>query len=168
MLTFTAKMKLPSKIKIDFLDFIKNGKFDYIKLGQSKEWIINNFPDPDDFSEIFLNKTYTIWTYGNIEFHFDNKNELVLIFSDYLHELHGGENLDLDKWIFEDYSKLNLSYVLTELNEQEIDYCKSSDHFGVRLSAKSGVELFFAKDLEEVISDPNLLHISSFQLREKG
>jgi len=161
-------MKLPSKIKIDFLDFIRNGKFDYIKQGQSKEWILNNFPDPDDFSEIFLNKTCTIWTYGNIEFHFDTNNLLVLIFSDYLHELDGGENLDLDKWIFEDFSKLNLAFVLTQLNEQEIDYCKSSDQFGVRLLTKSGVELFFAKDLDEVVSNPNLLQINCFQLRGKG
>ncbi len=160
-------MNLQSKIKIDFLEFIQNGNFDYIKLGQTKEWILNNFPDPDDFSETFLNKTCKIWTYGNIEFHFDNKNELVLIFSDYLQELYGGENLDLDKWIFADYSKLNLAYVLTQLNEQEIEYCKSDDHFGVKLLAKSGVELIFSKDLDEVISNPNLIHITCFQLRAK-
>ncbi len=30
-------MKINSKIKIDLLDFIKNGKFDYVKLGQTSE-----------------------------------------------------------------------------------------------------------------------------------
>ncbi len=69
-------MKLPNKIKIDLLDFIKNGKFDYIKLGQTKELILKNFADPDDFSIDFLNPNYTIWFYGNIEFHFDKTNKL--------------------------------------------------------------------------------------------
>ena len=65
------KMKLETKINIDILDFIKNGKFDYIKLGQTKEWILNNFPDPD-----ILDFKYNIWTYGNIEFHWNEKRRL--------------------------------------------------------------------------------------------
>lgn len=161
-------MKLQEKIKIDFLDFIKIGKFDYIKLGQTKEWILNNFPDPDSFTTDFLKPKYNIWTYGNIEFHFDKVNELFLIFSDYLHELDGGENLDLDKWIFNDYSKLNLAYVLSNLNEQEIDYCKSNNHFGVMVTTKSGVELFFSKDSEEPLPNTNQLHITSFGLKKRN
>ena len=40
-------MKLKTPIEIDFLGFFKTGKFDCLKLGQSKEWILNNFPNPD-------------------------------------------------------------------------------------------------------------------------
>lgn len=160
-------MKLQTKIKIDFLGFIKYGKFDFIKLGQTKEWILNNFPDPDDYSTDFLTSKYTIWTYGNIEFHFDKSNELFLIYSDYINKLDGGENLDLNKWILEDYSKLTLAYVTTKLNEQEIDYCKSTDSFFVRLKTRSGVELGFEKEPDNVISDPNQLHLTYFELRNK-
>lgn len=161
-------MKLNTKIKIDLLEFIKNGKFDYIKLGQTKEWIINNFPDPDGFSTDFLSPKCTIWTYGNIEFHFDKTNKLFLIFSDYLHELDGGESLDLNKWVFEDYSKLTLMYVLTQLNRQKIDYCKACDHFGVTIKTNGGVELSFAKDSDEVVSDHNHLQLNSFGLMERS
>ena len=161
-------MKFETKIKIDFLDFIKESKFDYIKLGQAKGWILNNFPDPDGYSDEFLEPKYTSWRYGNIEFHFNKANELFLIYSDYLSELDGGENLDIDKWIFEDYSKLNLTYVLTQLNIQEIDYCKSSDKIGIRLITKSGVELGFAKETDEVVGDINQLHMTSFSLIDKN
>lgn len=161
-------MKLPASIKIDFLQFIKHGKFDYIKLGQSKEWILNNFPDPDGFSEEFLHPQCVIWTYGNIEFHFNKQNILFLIYSDYLHELDGGESLDLDKWILEDYPKLNLAYVLSQLNKAEIDYCKSNNQFAVTLSTRAGVELGFSKDSEDDVSDPNMLQIYSFSFMDRS
>lgn len=73
----------------------------------------------------------------------------------------------MNKWIFEDYSKLNLAYVLTQLNIQEIDYCKSSDRFGVRLITKNEVELGFTKETDEVVIEPNQLHLTSFSLAEK-
>jgi hypothetical protein len=76
-------MHLKHKITIDLLDFIKYGKFDYIKIGKSKEWIINNFPDPDFLSKSPEVYNHPIWQYGNIEFHFNNE-ELFLIYSDYI------------------------------------------------------------------------------------
>lgn len=155
-------MKIQAKIKVSLLDFIKNGQFDYIKLGQSKEWILNNFPDPDDFSSDYLTSNYTIWRYGNIEFHFDKSNELILIYTDYLQDLTGGESLDLDKWILEAYPKLNLAYVITKLNEQEIDYCKSSNDIGI--TTQSGVCLSFAKDFDDKTSNPNQLQMTSLSL----
>ena len=160
-------MKLQTKIKIDLLDFFKNGKFDYIKLGKTKEWILNNFPDPDGFNNDYLNPNCPIWTYGNIEFHFDKANELFLIFSDYLERIDGGESLELNKWILEDYSKLNLTYILAELNKQEINYIKLSDRFGIRLTLKCGVELGFAKETDEEIEDPNQMHLTSFGLMDR-
>lgn len=160
-------MKLQTKVHIDLLDFVRNGKFDYIKLGQTKEWIINNFPNPDDYSNSFLYSKCNIWTYGNIEFHFNKANTLFSIFLDYLYELDGGKNLDLNKWIFDDYSKFSLAYVLAKLNEQEIDYHKSSDYFGVRVITKSGIELGFYKNPEEVVSDINQLHLTFFGLMNK-
>lgn len=95
-------MKFNTKIHIVFLDFIKHGKFDVIKLGQSKEWILNNFADPDKFDEnpwIFKRSNCSIWTYGNIEFHFDKENNLWLIFSDYLEQLDGGKYKYSVRWL---------------------------------------------------------------------
>jgi hypothetical protein len=90
-----------------------------------------------------------------------------LIFSDYIEELDGGENLELDKWIFEDYSKLNLAYVLSELNKNGIDYCKSSNIHEVRLKTKNGVELNFNIEHENFKMDSNLLMLSSISLYDR-
>ncbi|MGD1909931.1 MAG: hypothetical protein ACFB2X_03435 [Rivularia sp. (in: cyanobacteria)] len=37
-------MKFNHKIKINIQEFITSGKFDYIEIGQAKDWILNNFP----------------------------------------------------------------------------------------------------------------------------
>ncbi len=157
-------MKLQNKIEIDILDFFRTGKFDCIRLGQSKEWILNNFPNPDNFNDDFLNSKINIWTYQSIEFHFDKSNKLFLIYSDYLEDFNGGKNLKINKWILSDFSKLSLANTLTELNKEEIDYCKSSDGFSVKLELESGVILGFSKESEEKDTDPNKWHITYFSL----
>jgi hypothetical protein len=110
-------MKLKTPIEIDFLGFFKTGKFDCLKLGQSKEWILNNFPNPDSRFDLESEKSgFDIWTYDDIELHFEN-DILFLIYSDHWYEwkLEGGENLNLDKWIFDDISRLTLNYVLESI-----------------------------------------------------
>lgn len=161
-------MKLSSPIEIDFLEFFKTGKFDYLKLGQTKEWILNNFPDPDgDFSkeELIKGKDFNIWTYGDIELHFENQI-LYLIYSDYWYEwkLGGGDHLKLNKWIFDDISKLTLRFVFDALNTQNIDFKKKTDSLGVLLRLNSGVEMTFENinDIENL--DTNDFHVSSFCL----
>ncbi len=72
--------------------------------------------------------------------------------------------MDLSKWIFEEYSKLNLNNVMSELNKHEIDFCKKSDSFGIVLKTSGGVKLNFTKDFEELLSDNNQLHITAFSL----
>ena len=100
-------MKLNNFIEIDILDFFKTGKFDYLKLGHSKEWILNNFPDPDDFGMGENLLTAKIWFYGNIELHFD-KSELFLIFSENINDLNGGQFLKLNKWILDEQNGYHL------------------------------------------------------------
>ena len=155
-------MNLKEPIKIDFLDFFQTAKFDSIKLGQTREWILNNFPAPDEIGE---NGNFEIWNYGGIEFHFENQI-LFLIYSDHWYEgkLTGGNNLKLDKWIFDDISKLNLRFVIESLNTHNIDFKKKTDNLGVLLRLKSGIELTFenADDIEGL--DSNDFHLSSFGL----
>ena len=158
-------MKLKTPIEIDFLEFFKTGKFDYLKLGQTKELIINNFPDPDGYDASFLTEEVYIWTYGGIELFFENE-KLYLIFSDHWYEgkLSDTKQLKLNKWIFEDTDKLNLLYVLGKLNKHDIDYKKKTDQLGVLLRLDSGVEFTFdnINDVEGL--DSNDFQMTSFSL----
>jgi hypothetical protein len=114
-------MQLPHRITIDLLEFIKTGQFDHIRIGQTRQWILNNFADPDDFQDSPDIYNSPIWRFGNIEFHF-NKDELFLIHSDYIDTLDGGESLELKKWIFSEPQKLVLIYVLEQLNQERINF----------------------------------------------
>lgn len=157
---------LPNKIEIDILDFIKTGKFDYLKVGQTKEWILNNFPDPDDIGIGDTIMNAKIWFYGNIELHFD-KEELFLIFTDNIDDLDGGQNLKLNKWILNDRNSLTLSNFIDKLNIERIDFSKKtekSDLEYVRLNiSKSNVQLTFT-DEENRLTNPNQFKLSSFSL----
>ncbi|WP_337085170.1 hypothetical protein [Elizabethkingia anophelis] len=163
-------MKLLQPITIDFLDFFKTGKFDYIKLGQTKEWILNNFPDPNDrYLEDWVKRNdIDIWLYGNIEFHFF-KEELMMIFSDHFNhaKLSGGKNIKIKPWIFKNTEKLTLAFVFSELNTNKIDFKKKTDEFGVRLRLQSGVELTFENKEDVENLSPNYFHLTSFALIEE-
>lgn len=138
-------MILKEKLNIDLEVFFATGKFDFLKLGKTKEWIINNFPDPDGFDENPAIFKDDIWTYGNIELHFNN-DELFLIFSDYINDLDGGNSLELKKWFLENTKKLKLSDVISELNNKHIDFQKRTNKIGpltVSLELESGVNLGF-------------------------
>jgi hypothetical protein len=141
-------MKLNHKVLVNLLDFIKSGKFDFIKLDQTKEWIINNFPDPDGLAAMPETYEHPIWQYGNIEFHFTD-NQLSLIYSDYIDTLDGGKSLELDKWICAEPQKLTLAYVAARLNQQRISFTTKhqtrGDVSGAYLKIlESGVKLGFA------------------------
>ncbi|MEH0155456.1 hypothetical protein V6R21_15015 [Limibacter armeniacum] len=142
-------MKLKQKVVIDFKEFLTTAKFDYLKIGDTKEWVLNNFPDPDSFDEYPDMIKDDIWRYGNIELHFHNE-ALFLIYSDYIQELNGGDSLDLKKWFLEDIQKLTLLDVISIFNKNHVDYCKKTYTTGqttVTLDLSSGVKLGFS--LEE-------------------
>lgn len=71
-------MKFNHKIDIDIFEFFVNGKFDCIELGQSQEWITNNFPKPKQTSA-----SQRIWQYDDMELYFKNK-QLTAIYCDKL------------------------------------------------------------------------------------
>lgn len=138
-------MKLKEKINIDFEEFFATGKFDFLKLGKTKEWVMNNFPDPDGFDEDPEVFNDDIWYYGNIELHF-NEDELFLIYSDYINDLDGGDSLELEKWVLEDTNKLKLSDIIHVFNEIHLNFCKKKDnifHEMITLELDSGVSLTF-------------------------
>lgn len=112
-------MKLNHKIKINLVEFIKTGKFDYVTLGKTKDWMTNNFPEPD-FKHHF-NKSTTLWGFGNIEIYFTN-NEVSFINLRNIHSLVSGSHIELDKSIFENSNENTLSVIQNKINEFEIDY----------------------------------------------
>ena len=158
-------MKNKETLEIDLLEFFKSGKFDRLELGQTKTWILNNFLVPDFYDVEFLTEDINIWTYGGIELHFEHEI-LYLIFSDNWYEgkLKNTTKLKLNRWIFDDISKLDLLTVLTQLNKQDIDYKKKTDKLGVLLRLNSGIELTFENITDEEGLSPNQYHLTSFGL----
>ena len=98
-------------------DFIKNGKFDYIQIGQSKEWILNNFPDPDGYFSMSYKDS--IWKYGTIEFHF-SENQLFMIFCEQL-SLPDENGIKINKWIF-DRRPLTMLECIRILNDERLSF----------------------------------------------
>ena len=144
-------MKPAEKTVINLLTFIKEGKFDVLKTGQNRDWILNNSPNPDDFEdgESWRNGEFEIFNYGDFELHFYN-DILYLIFADYQGKIDAGDSLLFtEKWIFEkDTSELNLPYVLEELKKERISFTteKNDTLFSITLKLESKVELHFESD----------------------
>lgn len=112
-------MKLNHKIDIDLKAFILNGKFDYVEIGQTQEWLAQNFADPDDQAD--MGNQIDIWRFGSIEFHFF-ENKLFLIWCDDLTNLSTAKGLKIKTWIFKDRKELNFVKVLKILNKFEKNY----------------------------------------------
>jgi len=137
-------------VLIDFKEFLSAGKFDFLKYGKTKEWVINNFPDPDGFDDSPEIYKDDIWCYGNIELHF-YKEELHLVFSDYIDTLDCGESLELKKWFLGNKETPTLLQVISELNKEHIDFEKTTLSTGeiIEIKLASGVKLSFLLEERE-------------------
>lgn len=175
-------MRVFNLVSIDLLDFFRAGRFGSVRIGQTKEFILHDFPDPDDWGPTGRATGVgdaRIWRYGNIELHFDG-DELCMIFSDHLDELDGGPSLALDRWIL-DGVRPSLSAVFEALSRERIDFAKSTGGYqdgvaDVTLTLSSGVVLRFELADEGHAStdvlprqgvDPNSMRLSSFALRAR-
>ncbi len=114
-------MRFNHKIKINLQEFITLGKFDCIEIGQTKEWILHNFPDPDDIMAGKSVDNSAIWRYGNIEFHFI-EDKLGMIFCDYIRDMDGGDSLDLDASFFHNLNSLTFSSISNKLTSLQVNY----------------------------------------------
>lgn len=173
-------MKMARKIPIDMRDVLRTGRFDCLQIGQTKEIILHNFPDPDAWGgsseQSVIIEGSPIWRYGNIELHFDGPR-LFLIFSDYLDELQGGESLAVDPWFLHRPEKMTLLEVIRTLNDERIDFTKKTRNHGesedVTLVLASGVALQFDRRAptmrsfeqpEGPVVDPNEMRLSCFSI----
>ncbi|QHT67816.1 hypothetical protein GXP67_14805 [Rhodocytophaga rosea] len=148
-------MKFNHRIPISLYEFIRTGKFDYVKIGMRKEQLLQQFPDPEDWGMGTNQNTAKIWRYGNFELHFQDQT-LTMIFNDYFPEIDGGEFLDIDGWILTE--KQSLLSVQAALNQSCIAYQTSPGQFDLVIIKilQSGVELFFYLEERNSSVDPNL------------
>lgn len=114
-------MHLNHKIEIDLLQVFKAGKFDYLKIGQTREWILRNFPEPDDYQTGHTIYTACFWNYGNITLFFDG-DLLSQISSAHIDSLDSGEKIHLDKWILDGSVSLTLENVTRHLVKERINF----------------------------------------------
>ena len=121
---------------------------DVLKTGQNRDWVLKNFPLPDDFEdgESYRNDEFEIFNYGDFELH-SSHDTLFLIFADYDGQLESGKSIGLtQKWIFEnDTSELNLPFVMQALENENIGFVteKNDALYSVTLKIDSEVELHF-------------------------
>ncbi|SNR14480.1 hypothetical protein [Tenacibaculum jejuense] len=114
------------KINVNILEFIKTGKFGFLKLGEEKDEIINQKFPPEDWLNNETIESSKIWRYGNIELHFNDGNKLSGIFSDYVSHINCGERITISNWwiIPNDKKPPNLIDTIIELNILRIDFTK--------------------------------------------
>lgn len=150
-------MKFNHKIKINLEEFITLGKFDCIEIGQTKEWILNNFPDPDDIMAGKSIDKSPIWRYGNIEFHF-REDKLSMIFCDYIEEMYGGDSLDLDIFFLHELNSLTFSSILNKLTFLKVNYSikhELSINQVILTITESNIYMAFER-MNHQVNDPNI------------
>ena len=111
---------LNHKIKVDIKDFILTGKFDHLKIGQTKSDLAALLPEPDDFFADTTLQEAEIWRYGKIALHFDDHQKLAMIFTSYVKELDGGDCFQLNNWILD--KPVSLIQIQQELNARFMSY----------------------------------------------
>jgi hypothetical protein len=149
-------MIINHRISISLLEFLRTGRFDFIKIGMSRVHVLQVFPEPEEWG---LGNTWQhagIWRYGNFELHFQD-DTLIRIFNDYFPNIDGGQYLDIDAWILN--KKLSLLTLQAALNQSKISYQtypNQSDQIIVKI-LPSHVELLFCPEREEssLSTDPN-------------
>ncbi len=157
-------MKLKKPVDVDLYKFVTKGEFDFIETGQTKEWILNNFPDPDRIGD--MGHSLYIWLYGNIEFHFD-KEILFTIWCDNFSELNAGKNISLDKWIFDNVKELTVSKMIKVLNQEKLNFTLVHKYGSVIIRIlDSNVDLYFSPEYDEnyINTDTDNLCFSAFGL----
>ena len=115
----------------------------------SREEVINTFPLPEYFEDEEVRKSDKIWVYGNIELYFED-DRLEMIFTDYVGEIDGGPQLDIDKWIFEDGCIPNIDEVVNLFLDERIEFSTKfnfKDQVTIEVS-NSLVSLDFSNDNE--------------------
>ena len=109
------------KIEIDLLNVFKTGVFYNLKLGATREWMLNNFVEPDDVVGGETWKDSNFWKYGKIDFFLED-DKLKEICVRWLDPLIVGKSFKIKKWIFKEPEKLTVKFVIEKLLFERIDF----------------------------------------------
>lgn len=115
-------MRRGFKTTIFILDFIRTGKFGVVEIGQLIDVVKEEFPKPDDISE--MDKNIYIWRYGAFEFHFVD-GILTLLWCDNLNFMYSPrrKQFKLDRWILGKYKDgCTLTHFIEELNNEGLEF----------------------------------------------
>lgn len=89
-------------IKTSMLDFARTGRIGPIHCGLPREDLRKLLGDPPNWGLASSPAAQAqIWRYGNVEFHFNDLENVYLIFSDHDHLTDGGDTLCLDPWVIQ-------------------------------------------------------------------
>ncbi len=147
---------------VDIKYFFRSGRLGQVELGMSKTTIEESVGEPDYWmiGQIERNQKddSPIWRYGNIEFHFNSKNELISIFNDHLMSgsIYGGHKIRLEPWFLKE-KYMSFQEVVTILTEAKMDFevaeppgatieAEAPSLHVLSIKLKSGIELMFANE----------------------
>ena len=156
-------MKLNHKLEIDLKQFIRTGKFDYLKLGMTKEEVLKTLPEPEDHSGWDFMKS-NIWYYGNFELHF-KEDQLFMMFTDHINSIDGGATFKVDTWIIGKPEENRLINFMVVLIREKIDFVKITNIMGqvILKGIDTGIKLVF--DLpDRVTPDTEIKDPNDFEL----
>ncbi len=157
-------MKLPHPISVSLLEFFRTGRFDCLSLGETKEWILHNFPDPDVGDVPGHGRRTSIWGYGAIELHFEGE-ELWMIYSDHLDRLVAGSGIALDPWLLATPGDCTLARITQALIDHGLALDIQPRPRSVEVEIRdSGVRLFF-EEAEDGDLPRSAYTISAFSCR---
>lgn len=111
----------------------------------------------------------SIWLYGRIEFHFD-KEILFSIWCDNFIDFTAGKNIKLNKWIFNDVKRLNVSKMIAILNQNKLNFTLMHKYESVIIRVlDSNVELYFSPEYNEDYGNTETenLYFAAFGLSHK-
>ena len=141
------------KFELDILQFALTGNFCNIDFGITKDKLISIGLTPDDWLNEKKIETSALWRFGNIEFYFDETNQLTSIFSDYVaKKLDGGQKIHItNHWLLK-RRKITLQKTIEELLTLQLDFNKKLVNPGyIQLSLNNGA--YFLFDFVNDLSD---------------
>jgi hypothetical protein len=150
--------------KIDLRTFVKEGTFGPFSLGQTKAYIEQLGFAPTLWSGSESKEQALIWCYESVEFHFNDRQHLSSIDTNYVGEIALDTRLQITNWwVLNNSRKHTLASFLKALNSLGLDFQKQLKKPGfieINIPA-SGVFFSFDHPIEGVETDHNtwMLHV---------
>jgi len=153
-------------MQVNITELIENGIFGFIKIGDSKQDLLNNQLTPESWLRDYNIDNSPIWRYGNIDFHFTDSNILTSITNNYVTEINGGKPIQIiDRWIFKENNNPTLKEALDYLSLLGLDYKKETNNLNIiNIELKNGV--FFS--FENLESEQDEAHYSNYKITVLG